>query len=262
MRDTNVIVEAVRKADRARTSDGSAKARAAQEAEQDVIDGGPRDQIVKLNEAALFESRVVAALRKDTRVEPYHQLRTQVLKVLGREGWRTLAVTAAEDGGGSTLTAVNLAISLAQDVNHNVVLIDLNLRNPSIHRLLGLEPKFGILDYLVGKANLDEIVVEPEIPRLRVLPGRSHEEHSSALLNSPRMNALLGELLKTSSSTILIFDLPSLLHTDEAVSFAPTADATLLVIEEGGTTDEELKQSLQLLHDVNVIGTVLNKARG
>ena len=84
MRDTNVIVEAVRKANKAKADSGPTAASGGLEAEAGLADGAPHHNVVKLNEAVLFENRIFAALRKDTRVEPYNQLRTQVLKVLRR----------------------------------------------------------------------------------------------------------------------------------------------------------------------------------
>lgn len=262
MRETNVIVEAVKKADENKARETSEDRARARVKHQGVVTEDSRYKSVQLDEAALYENRVISGLQHDPRGEPYRQLRTRVLKTLTKQNWQTLAVTTAEDGAGSTLTAVNLAISLARDVNHTVTLIDLDLRNPSVHKALGFDPEMGLVDYLTGHASLDEVLLVPQFPRLRLLPGRPADNYSSELLASPRMNELVTDLLADAPSPILIFDLSSLLHTDDAISFAPTVDATLVVIEEGGTTEEEVKEALQLLHDVNVIGTVLNKASG
>lgn len=209
----------------------------------------------------LFEKRVIAAAEDDERVGPYRQLRTQLLKSMRDNHWTTLAITSAREGAGKTLTSVNLGISLSKDVNTKVLLVDLDLRTPTMHDVLGLIPEKGIVDYLEGNAELEEIVFDPGLPRLTILAGRSAGKYRSELLGSPRMKELMRDLCDQQEGNITIFDLPPLLRNDDALLFAPYADATLIVVEDGVTTEDQLRESMRLLEKANIIGTILNKAR-
>ncbi len=217
--------------------------------------------IVDVDNEQLWEHRVIAASDHDERVGPYRQLRTQVLKTMRDNQWTTLAITSANEGAGKTLTAANLAIGLAKDVSTTVLLVDLDLRTPTIHEILNLNSGKGLVDFLEGQAELEEILFDPGLDRLTVLAGRSAGKNSSELLASPKMQDLMRDLCQQDEEKITIFDLPPLLRNDDAILFAPYADATLLVVEDGVTTEDHLRQSMYLLDKANVIGTILNKAR-
>lgn len=217
--------------------------------------------IVNIDQDQLHDFRIITALEKDERVGPYLQLRTRILKTMRDNQWTTLAITSAHEGAGKTLTATNLAIALAKDVSTTVLLVDLDLKTPSIHKVLNLKPERGLGDFLEGQSELEDILFNPGMDRLIVLAGRSSGNFSSELLASPKMQELMTDLCRQGEANITIFDLPPLLRNDDAILFAPYADATLLVVEDGVTTEDELEQSLQLLDKVNVIGTILNKAK-
>jgi capsular exopolysaccharide synthesis family protein len=216
---------------------------------------------VNVVEDELCEERIIAGLDYDDRVEPYRQLRAQVLKIMRDNGWHSLAITSAHMSAGKTVTAVNLAISISRDVNNQVLLVDLDLRTPSVDEKLHVDVTNGLVDYLNGDVQLDDVLVNPGYERLFVLPGKSTEKFSSELLASPQMKQLLNELDDDADdSRIIILDLPPLLRNDDALVVTPVADATLFVVEDGVTTADQLKQSLQMLKGANLIGTVLNKA--
>ena len=217
--------------------------------------------VVTMDNSHLREKRVIAASNQDDRVGPYRQLRTQLLKTMQDNNWQTLAITSAHVGAGKTLTASNLAISMSTNINTMVLLVDLDLETPTIHQVLNLETEKGLVDYLEGRAELGEILFNPGLERLAVLAGRSAGKSSSELLNTPRMQHLFRDLCHRDASNITIFDLPPLLRNDDAVLFAPFADATLVVVEDGVTTEDELRETMRLLEKANVVGTILNKAR-
>jgi capsular exopolysaccharide synthesis family protein len=222
----------------------------------------PESHIVKADAEHLLKHRVIAASEHDERVEPYRQLRTLILKTMRDNKWTTLAITSAHEGAGKTLTSANLAISLSKDLNTAVLLVDLDLKKPSVHKVLNLNPEKGLVDFLQGGAELEDILFSPGLDRLTVLAGRSAGKYSSELLASPKMKNLMRDLGLQAAANITIFDLPPLLRNDDAILFAPYADAVLVVVEDGVTTETQLQQSLHLLSKANVIGTILNKARG
>ncbi|MBK7522599.1 MAG: CpsD/CapB family tyrosine-protein kinase [Gammaproteobacteria bacterium] len=216
---------------------------------------------VELNDKHLAENRVIAGLDYDRRVEAYRQLRTQVLKVLKDNGWNTLAITSPGENAGKSLTATNLAISLSREVNHTVMLVDLDLRQPSLHKMFDITVEKGLIDYLNDEATLEEVLVNPGFQRLVLLPGRALGKYSSEILSSPQMKSLVRDISQRYAERIIIFDLPPLLRNDDALMFTPTVDATLMVVEDGVTTTDDVLRSLQLLEGSKLIGTILNKAR-
>ncbi len=219
-------------------------------------------QTVTAEEDSLYKNRVIAGINRDQRIEVYRQLRTKVRQILNKNQWNTLAITSPGENAGKTLTAINLAIALSREVSHSVLLVDLDLREPSVHETLNLDVKYGLVDVLAGDAELEDVLVNPGFQRLVVLPGRALGHYSSELLSSPAMKKLVEDIRSRYASRVIIFDLPPLLRNDDALLFTPTIDSTMLVIEEGVTTADELQQCEQLLNGTNLIGTVLNKARG
>ena len=217
---------------------------------------------VKLNDDELKDRRIVAGFAHDKRSEPYRQLRGQILNKFRQNNWQTLAITSPNSGGGRTLTAMNLAISLSLEVNQTVLLVDLDLRQPGVASCLGVDDvEYGIVDYINGTQKLESILIHPGFERLVLLPGTPQGAFTSEILSSPEMKTVKDELVARYPGRLIIFDLPSVLSHDDALVFAPSCDATLMVIEEGGTKKAELERAYQLLDGCNIIGSVLNKVK-
>ncbi len=217
-------------------------------------------QRVELSDAVLRDNRIIAGFEQDARVEPYRALRSQVLRKMTSEKWHTLAITSPGENAGKTLTAINLAISLSRDVNQTVLLVDLDLSKPSVHHMLGVDVEFGLVDYLEGRAKLEDLLFNPGFERLVVLPGTPQGHYASEILSSPQMQALMLELEQRYESRIIIFDLPPLLRNDDALVFTPQVDTNLLVVENGVSTSDEIHKCLHLLEGSHLLGTILNKA--
>lgn len=210
----------------------------------------------------LREQRVMIGQGTDASVSAYGILRTQILQRLADNGWNTLAITSPGSNEGKTLTAINLAISLAQEVTYTVLLVDANLRQPSVHTYFGLTPEKGLSDYLTGDIPLSSLLINPAgIERFVILPGGAPLGNSSEMLNSPKMKQLVEELKERYRSRIILFDLPSLLSSSDALAFSPYVDAALLVLEDGKTSAAEIQRATELLQNTQLIGTVLNKSR-
>jgi len=217
-------------------------------------------KVVDVSPQVLEQNRLVAALPDHELTDVYRILRTRVLQSMNSNRWNTLAITSPATGSGKTLTSINLAISLAREINRTVLLADFDLRNPSIHRYFGYKPELGLSDYLFNDAPLDEMLFSPSIERLVVLPGRESVHNSSEMLRSPKMVQLVDELKGRYTDRLIIFDLPPILAVDDALAFAPYTDAMLMVAENGGTQREDLEKALEILKDTSLIGTVLNKS--
>lgn len=204
--------------------------------------------------------RAHRAVTTGPEADVYRMLRTKVLHRMAAAGWNTLAITSPNAGEGKTLTAVNLSISLAMDVNHTVLLVDLDLRRPMVHTYFGYQPDKGIGDYVTGQAPIESLLFNPSRERLVVLPGRDSLANSSEILSSPEVVRLADELKRRYRDRIVVFDLPPVLSSDDALAFSPNVDAVLLVAQERATQREHLLRASQILAQSNVIGTVLNKS--
>jgi Mrp family chromosome partitioning ATPase len=192
---------------------------------------------------------------------PYKLLRTQVMRRLQELSANTLAVLSPFKGEGKTLTAINLAIAIAADHNHTALLVDLDLRNPSVHKRLGFEPRCGIEDCLQQRRPIYEAMIKlKDYERLTVLPARAAVEQSSELLSTQRMAELVQELKSRYLNRILVFDLPPVLVTDDALAFSRHVQAGLLVVTEGRTARDGVTYSLTMLNKLPIVGTVLNRS--
>jgi Mrp family chromosome partitioning ATPase len=192
---------------------------------------------------------------------PYKLLRTQVLRRLQELAANSLAVLSPFRGEGKTLTAINLAIAIAADHNHTALLVDLDLRNPSIHKRLGFEPSCGIEDCLQhGRPVYEAMIKIKGYERLTVLPARGSVEQSSELLSTQRMAELVQELKSRYLNRILIFDLPPVLMADDALAFSRHVQAGLLIVTEGRTARDGVTYSLNILNKLPIVGTVLNRS--
>ncbi|HZD53961.1 MAG TPA: CpsD/CapB family tyrosine-protein kinase [Woeseiaceae bacterium] len=218
--------------------------------------------------AAQVESRtmehnkILPAIDDQSAVTAYKILRTRVLQRMRGNDWSSLIVTGAGVGEGKTLTACNLAVSVSNDVNQAVILVDLDLQRSTLASYFGLNVRASIGDYLLGRAPLEEIVYAPTgMDRLAIIPNRDPVPNSSELLASPRMRTLLDWLRAQGPGTISIFDMPPVLACDDVLAFSPYADAILLVVSEGMTERAGLSKTLELLGERNLLGVVLNQSR-
>ncbi|MBK5970782.1 MULTISPECIES: CpsD/CapB family tyrosine-protein kinase [Thiorhodovibrio] len=217
---------------------------------------------LSVNYERLRAKRVLINEARSPIVDAYNILRTRILQRLRPNGWNAVAVTSPRPGCGKTLTCINLAISLAREVNQTVLLVDLDLRRPSVIRYFTDEDLPGVSDYLLEQHELAEILVNPSIERLVILPGHSSFTNSSEMLSTPRMVRLVTELKTRYPDRIVLFDMPPLLTGDDVLAFSPYIDAIMLVVEASGTTRDDLRRAWNLLDGKRILGVVLNKADG
>ncbi len=190
----------------------------------------------------------------------YKILRTRVLRRLSANNWATLGITGTAAGEGKSLTAVNLALALAQDVNTWVTLVDLDLQRPQLGSYLGMTYEHGLTDYLTGQVELDQIVYDIGVKRLAVIPNATSVESSSELLSSPRMADFVNALESQSPRRVVIYDMPPLMVTDDVLAFAPRVDSFLLVVSQGQTARRTLANAKEVLSELNLMGVVLNRS--
>jgi hypothetical protein len=215
--------------------------------------------VVKLDPAVLENNRIVAQNKHDPASWVFDSLRTQVLQKMEENNWRTIAIVSPTPEAGKTVVAINLAISIAQQPQKTALLVDFDLRKPRIAQYLGIKREKSINNYLAGNATLSEIIVNPSIPRLTILPTNKPVSQSSETLSSSNIQRLITELKDRYDSRIVIFDLPPILSVDDAMVLLPQVDCVLIVVGDGQHTEHELIETKRLLSKSNILGVVVNR---
>jgi protein-tyrosine kinase len=193
-------------------------------------------------------------------VAAYRMLRTRLLHRARANDWRVIAVTSAGPGDGKTLTALNLALSMARDKRREIILLDLDMRNPSVCRVLGVQPPHELRDYLERGDHLRELFFSVGSDNLLIAGSTRPTQHASELLASPRFEELLRTLRQGAVDPVVLIDLPPVLLTDDALVVAPKVDAVLLVASEGVTNRAEFAKALDVLSEFPIAGVALNRA--
>jgi capsular exopolysaccharide synthesis family protein len=208
----------------------------------------------------LEKKRVIAGMYNNPNSAVFRMLRTQVLKKMREKSFQTLAITSPTAGEGKSLIASNLAVAIAMELNQTVLLVDMDLRNPSVSEYFSLENQYGLKDYLETDLQIEEVLINPGIKRLVILPGKGRAEDSAELLSSPKMASLVSDVKNKYDSRIIIFDVPPVLQTDDVILSSSYFDSTLLVLEDGKNKEIEITKAIQLLEGHHLLGTVLNKS--
>ncbi len=210
----------------------------------------------------LEDNRIISHERSNPKAASYDMLRTQVIQSMGQAGWHTLAITSPRAACGKTVTAINLAFSVARHTDRSALLIDLDLRKPNVAKYLGLSCEKSLIDYLQGTALLEDILISPGVDRLGVLINNGAIKNASEVITSRILKDMVLELRNRYPSAILIFDLPPMLSTDDVLAFLPQVDCTLLVVASGQTVMSEVENCERLMKSTNYLGIVLNKHDG
>jgi protein-tyrosine kinase len=246
-------------------------ARAAERAPMQGVSGmpgAPRSVIVdsqitnvRLSEARLENARIVAHGASSPHGRYYDMLRTQVLQEMDKKSWQFLAVTSPTAACGKTVTACNLAMSVARLPERSVLLVDMDMHKPKIAEYLGLSGTAGVLGVLEGRATLPAAIIQASIGpnQLLVLPGTTASSGSSEWMASQMMGTLLQTIKRDFRSRIVIFDLPPMLTGDDVISILPQMDAVLLVTGAGSTSLADIKECQKHLQRTPVVRVVVNK---
>ncbi len=172
-----------------------------------------------------------------------------------------IMVTSAVAGEGKSFTSVNLAMSIAAELDHTVMLVDADVARPSILRMLGLPPGPGLLDVLEGEAQLPDVLLRTNVEKLTLLPSGTAHPKATELLASDAMRLLLDDMATRYPDRIIIFDSPPLLLTTEARVLASHMGQIAMVVAAGRTPQAAVRQALDTIEACPVRLLVLNKAR-
>lgn len=218
-------------------------------------------RIIALDPAHHEDKRIVAHNRNNLHSNTFDLLRTLVLNKMTENGWRTLAVVSPTSGAGKSVVAINLAISIARHAEKSALLVDFDLRRPSIANYLGLDLEVSLSDMLEGKCEMSDILVNPGIPRLVVMATNRPLAHSAEILASSKVQRLIKGIRERYEERIVIFDLPPILGADDVMAVLPQIDCVLMVVANGMSSEREIEEALRHLTATNLLGTVFNKAQ-
>lgn len=222
-----------------------------------------------VDENRLDRRRVVSASRHDPAHIPFDVLRTRLLQALSERQWSRIAVTSPTKGCGKTFTAANLGISLSRQQKCRTVVLDLDMRSPSLHTIFGVEKPGSIGDMLRG-------TVAPETHLKRLGPNTFHagrsiafgfndvvEPYAAELLQDPRAARALDDLEARLEPDVMLFDLPPALAADDVLALRPHFDAVLLVVGGGMSNKTEIDEVRERLGErTPLLGVILNRAEG
>ena len=225
-------------------------------------------RVIPIDPQVLKKNKVISLFHEDRMTDQLKILRTQILAKLKEMGKNALLVTSANPGEGKTFASINLAISIAQELSRTVLLVDADLRPPSEthHNLsmdfFGVNVGQGLSDYLLRQAEIQDLMFNPGIDKLTILPAGRPLPNSAEHLGSARMATLAEELKnRYSGDRIVIIDSPSLLTCSDPMVLSRFVGGILLVVESEKTAADDLKRAMELLRDKPVLGTLLNKAK-
>ena len=234
--------------------------------EQRPVSGSGRQvtlDLERLRDAGLVDPK---SSKSNRTTEEFRRIKRPLLMHIRGEGATVvdnanlIMVTSALPGEGKTFTSINLAMSIAMEMDKTVLLIDADVAKPDVTGRLGVEAEKGLIDVLQDEGlTLPEVLLRTDIPTLTLLPSGSRHVHSTELLASERMRQLMLELANRYSDRIIIIDSPPLLLTSEARVLAGLVGQVVLVTEESRTPQHAVKEAVDMLDENEIVGIVMNK---
>jgi exopolysaccharide/PEP-CTERM locus tyrosine autokinase len=232
------------------------------------LSGGDSGKLVELDLSRLrAEGLVDPRSTKVNRItEEFRRIKRPLLMNVRGEGASVvpnanmIMVSSALAGEGKTFTSINLAMSIAMEMDKTVLLVDADVAKPDVTARLGVQAEKGLIDVLLDNSlTLPDVLLRTDIPTLTLLPSGSRHVHSTELLASERMRQLTLELSSRYPDRVVIFDSPPLLLTSESRVLAGLMGQVLVVVEESITQQHAVKEAVESLQDNEIVCIVMNK---
>jgi len=207
----------------------------------------------------LARNRIVTSHRFDPAHATFDVMRTRILQLLRQNKWTSLAITSPTPGCGKTVTALNLAFSLAHQKDCRTVMLDLDLRRPKIGKLLGIQDRPCMEHFLNGQRDVEDVFVRFG-ENLAIGANRFPVGFAAELLQSAGTTKVLEEIRQKLEPDVVLFDLPPLLCGDDVLGFLPNVDCAMLVVAAGSSKLSEIDACEEdISSKTNMLGVVLNK---
>jgi protein-tyrosine kinase len=252
-----------------RTNGEAGPSRAPPPPRVDTVQGATQSRAVTLDLARLAASGIITPDAPRSQIaDEFRIVKRPLLTNASGKGASKVAngnlvmITSALPGEGKSFSAINLAMSIAMELDHTVLLVDADVARPSIPRMLGLEPAKGLLDVLVeDSVDLRGVLLKTNVEKLSLLQAGSQHARATELLASDAMNRLLDDMSRRYADRIIIFDSPPLLLTTESPVLATHMGQVVVVVEARRTPQAAVKQALAAIEACPVKMLMLNKAR-
>ncbi|MBM4043634.1 MAG: CpsD/CapB family tyrosine-protein kinase [Planctomycetes bacterium] len=191
--------------------------------------------------------------------EDFRRIQVALHRASQTKPCRVILVTSSIRNEGKSTTAMNLAITICQEMARSVVVVDADMRRPSVGQLIGVKPKKGLADLLESRNGkcLDDIIVQTPVPHLSIVPTPLAQANPAELVNTETMKRIISELRERFS--FVIIDSPPLLPVPDATILAKHVDGVILVVEACRTKKQAVVKALEHLHGAPVLGFILNK---
>lgn len=229
----------------------------------------PGTRRVQLDLARMREMGMVTAAGGRTNLlEEFRVIKRPLLKrafaerAPGKNPSNLVMITSSLPGEGKTYSSINLAMSIAMELDHTVLLVDADVARPSVLRTLGLPPHRGLMDILLDDSlDVSDVLLRTNVDTLAILPAGTSTPHATELLASSSMTALVSELANRYPDRVIIFDSPPLLLTSESRELASHMGQIVVVVEAQTTTQHAVKEALQRLEGFDNVNLIYNKTR-
>lgn len=225
-------------------------------------------KVFNLDPNVLRRNKLYSLFKNNRMTDHFDIAKGQLLKKLDDINGNCIIVTSAHPGEGKTFSSINLAISLAREYDRTAMVIDADLRNPwRKHRdfandFFSLAPDKGLVDYLEEVADLSEIILNPGINKMTIIPAGRRALNSAELLASPRMEFMIKELKsRYGNQRVIIFDCPATLSCVDPIVFSHLVDGIVFIVESERTTTDDLKKAMALFKEKPILGVILNKSK-
>jgi exopolysaccharide/PEP-CTERM locus tyrosine autokinase len=207
-----------------------------------------------------WDTRLSNAVSNDSALpEVFRTLRSKILHPLdGTQIPRSILVTSAIPREGKSFVTANLGISIANGMDQHCLLVDCDLRQPTLAQSLGVNQNYGLVDYLRDQVNLAELITKTSVQKLSILPSGSAPSNPAELLSSSRIQGFTDEVSNRYEDRIIIFDSPPVLLAAESLVLASQVDAIVLVIRQGQAKRAQIQKTVDIVDKDKILGIVFN----
>ncbi len=212
------------------------------------------------NQKKIAPSLITLSQPQSFETEQFRSLKTNLMFSSEGKIPRIIMVTSAVPDEGKSFVAANLAVTFAQSVDEHVLLIDCDLRLPTVHKVFGLHDEtLGLSDFLNGKIDIPDALHKTGINKLTVMPGGRVPNNPAELLSSIRMKNLLKEVEARYNDRYIIIDSPPPLLTAETIALSKQVDGIVIVIKHESTSRNDVKEMINLMDKTKIVGVVVNR---
>jgi Mrp family chromosome partitioning ATPase len=232
-----------------------------------IVDPWNTLQMLDVNQPALERNLVITASRHDPAHAAFEVLRARLVQTLANQGWKRVAITSPTPGCGKTFVAVNLGIALSRYDNCRTVLLDMDMRHPTMASVLGVHAPGSVSDFLRGAVPPENHLHKLGQNMLNIgsnlalgLNSRA-EDFAAEIIENAATGETLGRLEREISPDVMLFDLPPALSHDDVLALRPHLDAVLLVVSGDRTTARDIRETTRRLGErCPLLGIILNRS--